>query len=127
MLFILLLLRSPENTADIFKAISQNHEEVDVQKALVVGSVLDGQDGQEVDENNPDYLGGGGDSEQDARTIAQEMLLSLPGINVHNFREVMNKVENITQLTKMSEAELTPLIGVGNARKLVAFCRQKLM
>ena len=119
-------LRSPENTAEIFKAISLNHDEVDVQKALSVGSILDGHDDREQGEN-ADNENLGGDAEQDARQIAQEMLLSLPGINVHNFREIMNKVENLAQLSKMSEAELAPMIGPGNAKKLVAFMRQKVM
>ena len=104
-----------------------------MQKAVAVGSVLDGQQ-QELDGTSnandvDDNLGSGGgvDAEQDHRLVAQEMLLSLPGINVHNIREVMNKVSNLAQLTKMSEVELTPIIGPGNAKKLVAFCRQKVM
>jgi ERCC4-type nuclease len=67
------------------------------------------------------------EQEQDARATAHEILMSLPGINVHNFREVTNKVENLSQLSKMTEAELSPLIGPANAKKLVTFFRQKVM
>lgn len=121
--------RSPENTTDIFKAISLNHDEVDVQKALQVGAMFDRGDGigSEGVEDQGEYGNSNNDMEQDARTFAQEILMSLPGINVHNCREVMKHVDNIAQLSNMSERDLSPLIGPGNAKKLVHFFRQKVM
>lgn len=125
---------------EIFRSIAVNHEQADLHKAMTVGAGLyAGRDKQESLEEWIDSKGSGRkknggvgrglmeEQEEECRTTAQDILLSLPGINVHNFRGVMDKVENIAALTKMSEVELTPLIGAGNARKLVAFCKQRLV
>ncbi len=111
------VFRSAASTVEIFKIISSNHEPVDVQKAVAVGAVQ-GSEGQ----NDGDKIGV---EDQEAATAAQEILLSLPGINVHNFREVMNSVENLCELSKLSEVQLTPLIGPVGAKKLYAFFRQR--
>ncbi len=111
-----IVIRSAASTVEIFKIISSNHEAVDVHKAIAVGAVLGGEDvrGEE-----------GGGEDHEAAVAAQEILLSLPGINVHNFREVMNSVENLCELSKMSEVQLTPLVGPVSAKKLNAFFRQR--
>ena len=62
--------------------------------------------------------------EDSARASARDILLSLPGINVHNFRDVMNNVTNLAELSAMKEEQLVPLIGPINAKKLVAFFTQ---
>lgn len=113
----MLWARSAASTVEIFKTIASNHEPVDVQKAVAVGAVLTGDSDAQGD------AGGGEDHE--AATAAREILLSLPGINVHNFREVMNGVENLSELSKMSEVQLTPLVGPVSAKKLYAFFRQR--
>lgn len=65
------------------------------------------------------------DNEKDLKATAQEMLLSLPCINVHNFRAVMDRVESIAELSTLSELDLTPLLGSGNAKKLFTFFRRR--
>jgi hypothetical protein len=60
-------------------------------------------------------------ADESARASAREMLLSLPGINVHNFRDVMNSVTNLAELSAMSVEQLEPLIGPVNAKKLYSF------
>ncbi len=62
--------------------------------------------------------------EDSARASARDMLLSLPGISVHNFRDIMNNVNNLAELSNMTEQQLTPLIGPVNAKKLVTFFTQ---
>jgi hypothetical protein len=57
---------------------------------------------------------------------AREILLSLPGINVHNFRAVMNSVSNLAELSLLTEDQLQPLIGHVNAKKLFHFFRRNL-
>lgn len=94
-----------------------NHSVVDVQKAVSAGVSADASAGS-------DEIGVVDSMAAEAREAAQEMLLSLPGINRQNYREVMKKVENLRQLSRMSEAELSPLIGPGNAKKLVTFFKQ---
>jgi hypothetical protein len=63
-------------------------------------------------------------ADESARASAREMLLSLPGINVHNFRDVMNSVTNLAELSGMSVEQLEPLIGPVNAKKLYSFFGQ---
>lgn len=62
--------------------------------------------------------------EDSARASAREILLSLPGISVHNFRDIMNNVNNLAELSTMTEQQLMPLIGPVNAKKLVTFFTQ---
>lgn len=120
--------RSPQQTVAIFKTISAKHDEADIDKAVTVGSALE--------QNNNSYgdeiIGVSGSaattntaSLADAKLTAQELLLSLPGINVHNFRDVMHHVRDIAALSKLSEVELIPLIGPGNAKKLRSFFLQR--
>ncbi len=109
-------IRSPSATADIFRSIVSNHEPVDVLKAVSVGAV-----GGEAEA----AAGGEDGAEMEATAAAQEILLSLPGVNVHNFREVMNSVQSVAELSTLSEAQLVPLIGPVNARKLFTFFKQR--
>lgn len=101
---------------DIFREIVFNHVPVDVVKAVTVGALTEGKDGVDA-----------AVEEAEAMLTAQEILLSLPGINLQNFRDVMNNVENIAELSRMSVAQLTPLIGPINANKLYTFFRQRRM
>jgi hypothetical protein len=100
-------------------------EEVDVDKAVSVGDSLGGTG------TGAGSSGGGGNAteevEKNARIVAQEILLTLPGINTHNFREVMDKVESVAALSKMSEQQLAPIVGPGNAKKLCAFFRRRTL
>lgn len=93
---------------DIFKSIAINHDEVDESKAVQIGGVGLLQDGA-------------GEEEGDAKLLAKDILLSLPGINENNFRNVMSKVTNISELSKMNEAALAALIGPVNGKKLHTF------
>ena len=62
--------------------------------------------------------------EDSTRASARDILLSLPGINVHNFRDVMNNVGNLAELSAMSEVQLAPLVRPINAKKLFLFFAQ---
>ncbi len=113
--------RSSVASAEIMLAISQDHDEPNVKRAVQVGG---GE--QSVDASAEAYCHEN-TSETDIRHNLQDMLLSLPGISIHNFRGVMNSVRDMAQLSTMSEAQLTPLIGPSNARKLRAFFVQSLL
>jgi hypothetical protein len=63
-------------------------------------------------------------SEDSARASAREVLLSLPGVNVHNYRDVMSAVTNLAELSTLSVEQLTPLVGPVNAKKLYTFFGQ---
>ena len=94
--------RSPHQTVEIFNSVKAHHPDVDVQKAISVGSA-------EIE----------GDAQ--VNITAQELLMNLPGINVHNFRMVLSNVESIAELSGMKEDQLQPLIGPVNAKKLVEY------
>ncbi|XP_064605253.1 DNA repair endonuclease XPF-like [Liolophura sinensis] len=56
----------------------------------------------------------------------QDMLLKMPGINSRNYRQVMNKVESIAELSSLSQEYLTELLGnSGNAESLWKFLHQQ--
>jgi hypothetical protein len=63
-------------------------------------------------------------NEDSARASAREVLLSLPGVNVHNYRDVMSAVTNLAELSTLSVEQLTPLVGPVNAKKLYTFFGQ---
>lgn len=74
---------------------------------------------------NEEGLGTAGEddtgSAQDMQATACDILMSLPGINSTNVRAVINNVEDLAHLSRMSVAELTPFVGPINAKKLVGF------
>lgn len=111
-----------------------NHDQADVTKAVSAGNAtalqLDSSAAFKTDvsndnsnnisnNNNNNY-----NDKEDARMIAHDILLSLPGINVHNFRDVMNAVNSLSDLLDMSEESMCQLIGSVNGKKLFAFIIQ---
>ena len=66
-----------------------------------------------------------GEEEGDAKHLSKDILFSLPGRNENNFRNVVSKVLNSAELSKMSEAALVPLIGPANAKKLHSFLNMR--
>lgn len=110
--------RSAYDTSGIIKAIIQNHDPVDVSRAVSAGASLSGDDST---------VGTDDSAEAEARAAACEMLASLPGINEQNCRAVQGSVRDIRELSAMTEQQLAPLIGPVNAKKLTAFFRQRVL
>jgi DNA excision repair protein ERCC-4 len=112
--------RSPHETLKIFKALKTNHEEVDVEKAIELGSnesvdaLLAGDGGEEDGEEN------------EINEAARDMLLRLPGVNVHHARKIMSACDSIADLANMSREEMKKLVGPVTGQKLFTFFRQKL-
>lgn len=94
---------SPHATADMFEDMKRSQEEPDPEKAQAIGV-------ENLDNVQTMYA-----------LTPQELLRALPGINVKNQRAVMNKVESIYELSKLSQDELAELIGPENARLLYVF------
>ncbi|CAN0277039.1 unnamed protein product [Ectocarpus sp. 4 AP-2014] len=90
----------------MFKELMKNNAVVDVAKAQAAG--------------------GGGEDDQGTGddASAKELLMRLPGVNVYNFRNVLREVDTIAELSQLSEEQLRPLLGEGNAAKLYKFFRQ---
>jgi len=52
---------------------------------------------------------------------AVEMLRAMPGVNGHNLRLVMSKVESIRQLVSLRQKDLKGIVGDQNGEKLWKF------
>lgn len=90
--------RSEYATANMFKELMRNNSPVDVAKALAAG--------------------GGGDDDaatgvvtEDGTSTARELLMRLPGINVHNYRQASAVLESPPSL-------LVALVAYHRARRL---------
>ncbi|KAL7469107.1 hypothetical protein ACHAXS_009356 [Conticribra weissflogii] len=112
--------RSPHETLKIFKKLKRNHEEVDVDKAVEIGTndtldelLLVGTDGYVDDEDNGEV-----------NDAAKHMLMRLPGVNVHNARKIMSECESIQQLSELTREELKRIAGPVAGQKLFTFFRQ---
>jgi len=57
---------------------------------------------------------------------ARDMLLRLPGVNVHNARGIMKACDSIAELAEMPRDEMKRLMGPVAGQKLFTFFRQKL-
>ena len=117
----LLWSRSPPETLKLFKLLKRNHQEVDVDKAISVGTndSLDellrlGEDGN----CNEDDVDG-------SNEVAKRMLLRLPGVNVHNARKIMSECDSIAELANLSREELKRVAGPVAGQKLFTFFRQR--
>lgn len=122
--------RTPYETLKLFKKLKRNHGEVDVDKAVEIGS------NESLDEllfgseaaGGGTGLGGDGDEEEEDDEIndaARKMLLRLPGVNGHNARKIMAGCDTISELAEMSREELKKLTGPVAGQKLFTFFRQR--
>jgi len=116
----LLWARSPHETLKIFKKLKRNHQEVDVDKAVEIGTneTLDGLLLGENGYNNEDEDNDG------ANDAAKNMLLRLPGVNAHNARKIMNECDSIASLSIKSREELRRIAGPVAGQKLFTFFRK---
>lgn len=54
------------------------------------------------------------------------MLLRMPGVNSKNYRQIMNKVQDLAELCTFSETELTSIMGHSqNAKQLWNFLHKE--
>jgi len=117
----LLWSRSPHETLKLFKKLKRNHEEVNVEKAIEVGTndSLDellrlGEDGayNEDDADEPNEA-------------AKRMLLRLPGVNVNNARKIMSECDSIAELAGLTREQLKRIAGPVVGQKLFTFFRER--
>lgn len=106
--------RSPHDTLKIFKDLKSNHEEVDVARAVENGK----NDAEE-------YLLDNGEDDE-VNEVARDMLLRLPGVNVHVARKIMAEVDSLADLFELSRDELRRIAGPVVGQKLFTFFRQKM-
>ncbi|KAL3940234.1 MAG: hypothetical protein SGBAC_005194 [Bacillariaceae sp.] len=113
--------KSPHETLKLFTILKQNHDEVDVDKAVEIGRsdsvealLAPSNDNEEEEEENQ------------INEAARDMLLRLPGVNVHNARKIMRECESLDELSRMSRQELRTIAGPLAGQKLFSFFRQNL-
>jgi DNA excision repair protein ERCC-4 len=114
----LLWSKSPHETLRIFKSLKANHEEVDVEKAVAIGS-NESLDALLRSKDDPN------EEENEINEAARDMLLSFPGITIHNARKIMNSCDSISELASMSREELKSMLGALTGQKLFTFFNQK--
>ncbi|GAB1606690.1 DNA repair endonuclease XPF [Argonauta hians] len=98
--------QNPHATAELFQELKTGREQPSGAMAVSVSDTTD-----YIERYNPK---------------PQDFLLKLPGVNLKNYRLIMNKVTNLYELSKLSEEELTALLGnAHNAKQLFGFLRTK--
>eukprot|EP00977_Amphora_coffeiformis_P017512 scaffold5771_cov171-Amphora_coffeaeformis.AAC.29 len=116
--------RGPHETLKIFKDLKMNHEEVDVEKAMEIGRNESVEALLRADKSK----GGeeGEEEEDEINESAREMLLRLPGVNVHAARRIMEEVDTLAELALLSREELRKIAGPIVGQKLFTFFHQKI-
>ena len=107
--------RSPHETLKIFKKLKRNHQEVDVDKAIEIGS----------NEALDDLLGAKEEDESGVNDAAIKMLRQLPGVNANNARKIMSECDSIAELSQLSREELKRIAGPVGGQKLFTFFRRR--
>ncbi|XP_014771689.1 DNA repair endonuclease XPF [Octopus bimaculoides] len=102
----ILWCQNPFATAELFHELKVGREQPSASAAIAVSETTD-----YIDKYNPK---------------PQDFLLKLPGVNLKNYRLIMNKVTNIYELSRLTEEELTEILGnASNAQQLLGFLRSK--
>lgn len=116
----LLWAKSPHETLRIFKDLKSTHDEVDVEKAVEVGRndsvevLLSGQRSNQVEDEEEDEI----------NEAARDMLLRLPGVNVHSARRIMRECNSLADLIGMSRMDLRKIAGPVAGQNLFTFFNQ---
>ncbi|KAL3925665.1 MAG: hypothetical protein SGARI_005802, partial [Bacillariaceae sp.] len=119
----LLWSKSPHETLKLFHDLKQNHEEVDVYKAMEIGRAdsvehllapATGENGNDVED------------EDDINEAGRDMLLSLPGVTVSVARKIMKECDSLSDVIGMTRDDLRRLAGPVAGQKLFTFFNQNM-
>lgn len=106
--------KSPHETLQMFKILKQNHDEVDVDRAVAIGHT-DSEENVSKDEE-----------QDEVNDVARDMLLRMPGVNPQSARRIMDRVDSLAELSVMSRDDLRKVAGPVTGQKLFTFFRQKM-
>jgi DNA excision repair protein ERCC-4 len=108
--------KSPHETLRLFKGLKVNHEEVDVAKAMEIGKA----DSLEslLRSNSPVEGNGEEEEEDEINEAGRDMLLQLPGVNVHIARRIMQDCDSLADLIAMNRDQLRAVAGPVTGQKL---------
>lgn len=98
----ILWCQSPYVTAEMFEELKQGRQQPDAEAAMKINSAEADSEWTERYSHNP-----------------QDFLLRMPGVNIKNYRKIMNKVENIAELCSMSEDQIGELLDNKSSAKLL--------
>lgn len=101
---------SPYQTAEIFDELKKQQEEPDPIKAVQIGLVA-GED----------------PSDQSFNQTPQDMLRAVPGITAKNLPRITLEVNNIAEVSSLTEAELEPMIGKEAGRQVHRFFNRSVL
>lgn len=101
---------SPYQTAEIFDELKKQQEEPDPIKAVQIG-----------------LIAGEDPSDQSFNQTPQDMLRAVPGITAKNLPRITLEVNNIAELSSLSEAELEPMIGKEAGRQVHRFFNRSVL
>ena len=103
--------RSPHETLRLFKVLKVHHEEVDVAKAIEIGKADSLESLLKTDQT-------GDDEEDEINEAGRDMLLQLPGVNVHIARKIMQECDSLAELIDMNRDQLRAVAGPVTGQKL---------
>ena len=115
--------RSPHETLKIFKDLKANHEEVDVEKAVEIGR---NESAEALLQSTAEGEEGDNGGEDDVNLAAREMLLRLPGVNVHVARRIMAECDSLAELASLSRDDMRKICGPIVGQKLFTFFHQNM-
>jgi len=109
--------RTPHETLRLFKELKVNHDEVDVAKAIEVGKSESLDVLLQIEKTN---IGDSveEDEEDEINEAGRDMLLHLPGVNVHIARKIMQECDSLSDLIAMTRDQLRALAGPVPGQKL---------
>lgn len=107
--------RSPHETLRLFKQLKVNHEEVDVQKAIEIGKSDSLESLLQTDKSGDTR---GDDEEDEVNEAGRDMLLQLPGVNVHIARKIMQECDSLADLIALNRDQLRAVAGPITGQKL---------
>jgi len=112
---------SPYSTSDIFAELKQNYDEPEVNRVAAIG----------LEEINNSHNGEGTaasslSSENSYNLTPQDILLSLPGITVKNYRLISNSIRDLGELCDWSQEEINHLIGREAGKSLFEFLHKNV-
>ena len=115
----LLWSRSPFETLKLFKALKTNHEEVNVERAVEIGSNESLDAILSADAN-------GDIEEMEVNEATRDFLIRLPGIHIHNARKIMKSCKSLADLANLTRDQMKGLLGAQPGQKLFSFLNQKV-
>jgi DNA excision repair protein ERCC-4 len=123
----LLWSKSPHETLKLFHELKQNHEEVDVYKAMEVGRAESVEYLLETGEPLKDGVNENDlADDDDINEAGRDMLLSLPGVTISIARNIMKECDSLSDLIGMSRNDLRRLAGPVTGQKLFTFFHQNM-